>query len=605
MSTRRFEDLRLLQRVLREAAPYRWQIVGTLLLALLATPVGLLAPLPLKVAVDSVLGSEPLPGVLQPFVPRALSDRDGGLLLVAVCLVVVIALLTQIQWAAYWMLSTYTGERLVLGFRSRLFQHVQRLSLAYHDTRGSGDTIYRVQHDAPAIQWIVLDGLLPMISSVLKLSGMLLVTYLIEPMIALVALTIAPLLFGLTRYYRGHIRQQWSDVKKLESSALSLVQEVIGALRVVKAFGQEDRESTRFLQQSRRSMGARLRVILWESAFGLLVGLLMASGTAAVLYLGVRQVQQGALSLGDLLIVMAYLGQLYEPLKSLSKNVTALQRSLASAERAFGLLDEAPDVVERPDARPLRRARGALACRNVSFAYDADHPVLRDVTFDVPAGSRVGILGPTGAGKTTLVNLLTRFYDAATGAVLLDDTDVREYRLADLRRQYSMVLQEPVLLSTSIAENIAYARADATEAEIVAAARAANAHDFISRMPGGYDTLVGERGLRLSGGERQRISLARAFLKDAPILILDEPTSSIDGRTESAIMEAMDRLMQGRTTLMIAHRLSTLRNCDLLLKLAAGRVIEQSADVAETLAAEEQSWRVPSAGIALTEAGGA
>jgi ATP-binding cassette subfamily B protein len=326
-------------------------------------------------------------------------------------------------------------------------------------------------------------------------------------------------------------------------------------------------------------MRARLSEALMTSLFALLVGLTTAAGTAAVLYIGIRHVQASTITLGELLLVLAYLAQLYGPMELLSKKAGDLQASLVSVDRAFALLDQAPDVADRADARPLVRAVGAVEFQDVEFSYAGNGPVLQNVSFRVPSGSRVGLEGRTGAGKTTLVSLLTRFYDPTGGTVLLDGTDIRDFRLADLRNQFAIVLQEPVLFSTSIAENIAYAKPDATQAEIEAAARSANAHDFIADLPQGYDTLVGERGLRLSGGERQRISLARAFLKDAPLLILDEPTSSVDVATEAAIMDALRSLMRGRTTFIIAHRLSTLERCDVRLRLDGGRVMFEEPHV--------------------------
>jgi ATP-binding cassette subfamily B protein len=291
------------------------------------------------------------------------------------------------------------------------------------------------------------------------------------------------------------------------------------------------------------------------------------------LYIGVQHVQSGILTLGSLLLVMAYLAQLYSPLETISKKMADLQASLVSAERAFTLLDETPDVIEKRDAQPIVRAAGAIAFREVSFAYPGGPPVLRHVWFEIASGSRVGIRGMTGAGKTTLISLLTRFYDPTAGQILLDGVDLRDYQLSALRNQFAIVLQDPVLFSTNIAENIAYARPQATHEEIIEAAKLANAHEFVTRLPNGYETQVGERGLRLSGGERQRISLARAFLKDAPILILDEPTSSVDAWTEDAIVAAMARLMQGRTTFMISHRPSTLKNSDVLLEIQDGRLV--------------------------------
>ena len=303
------------------------------------------------------------------------------------------------------------------------------------------------------------------------------------------------------------------------------------------------------------------------------MALLMGAAMAAVLFIGVRRIEAGTLTLGNFLLVMGYLAQLSIPVKTLSKKMTSMQNNLAGAERAFALLDELPEVIEERDARPLVRASGSMAFRHVCFAYAAERMVLNDVCFEIRPGTRVGVIGTTGAGKTTLVNLLMRFYDPTAGQILLDDVNLRDYKLADLRNQFALVLQDSILFSVSIAENIAYAKPGASEAQIVAAAKAANAHEFILALPNGYETLVGERGMCLSGGERQRVALARAFLKDAPILILDEPTSSVDVKTEAAIVEAMKRLMVGRTTFLITHRQSALKHCQLVLRIDAGRLV--------------------------------
>jgi ATP-binding cassette, subfamily B, bacterial len=368
------------------------------------------------------------------------------------------------------------------------------------------------------------------------------------------------------------MRVQSHEVKRLESSALGVVSEALGAARVVKAFSQEDREEGRFVEHSQRSMNAKLRLALSEGGFGVAVAGITACGTALVLLIGAFEVRRGDLTLGELLLVTGYVTQLYVPLKTLGRKTASLQSHMAGAERAFALLDELPDVIERPHARPLRRAAGAVEFLHVSFQYDGSRPVLRDLSLRLPAGMCVGLVGATGAGKTTLVSLLTRFYDPTRGTILLDGVDLRDYNLSDLRNQFAIVIQEPVLFSTSIAENIAYARPDAGMEGIVRAAKAANAHDFILRLPEGYETRVGERGMRLSGGERQRISIARAFLKDAPLLILDEPTSSVDAGTEAAILDAMARLMRGRTTFIITHRESMLRYCAAVFRIEAGRV---------------------------------
>ena len=574
------DDASLYRRLLLQARPYWLHLAGAFGLGLLASPLALLNPVPLKIVVDSVLGGHPLPAFLQPLLPEAAARSPAAILLIAIGLLVVLAVLSQLQGLATTLLRSYVGERLVLDFRSRLVEQAHRLSMSYHDSRGTADSLYRIHHDAPAIQSIMVDGVLSLVSAAVTLAMMIAVTARLDGQLALVALAVSPPLFLLSWAYRPRMRRQSRHVKNLESSALAIAQETLGALRVVKAFGQEARETDRFLRRAAEGMVARIRLALLEGRFGLLIGLTTALGMAAVLLIGAGHVRSGTLTLGELLMVMAYLGQLYEPLKTISRRAAGLQSYLASAERAFALLDERPDVLERPHARPLARAAGAVAFRHVSFAYDADRPVLDDVSFEVPPGARVGIVGTTGVGKTTLVSLLTRFYDPTHGAILLDGVDVRDYRLADLRRQFAIVLQEPVLFSTSIAENIAYGRPGASDLEIARAARAAGAHDFIVRLPRGYTTPVGERGMQLSGGERQRVALARAFLKDAPLLILDEPTSSVDVKTEAAILQAMERLMHGRTAFLITHRTSTLAACEVRLRLERGRLVEATPSVA-------------------------
>jgi ATP-binding cassette, subfamily B, bacterial len=570
---RTYSGLRLYRRLLLEARPYWRHIGGLFALSLLSSIFALLTPLPLKIAVDNVVGSHPLPGFIAFLVPAGMRDSQTVVLLVAAGLFVLLALLRQVQQFGNLVLTTYTGERLLLQFRSRLFRHAERLSLAYHDSRGTADSTYRIQYDATAIQTIAVAGLIPFVTATVTVAGMIYVTARIDWQLALVALTVAPVLFLAMRMYRKRLRTRWHDAKRLESSALSVVQESLEALRVVKAFGREDHARDRFEERSGASVRAKIGLSFVEGRFGVVVGATIGLGMGTVLFLGTRHVLAGTITLGELVLVMGYLQQLYDPLKTASKKVGTLQSSLASAERVYSILDEAPDFVDPPDARPLARAAGAVAFRNVSFAYEPGHCVLDDVSFAVPPGTRLGIAGTTGAGKTTLVSLLTRFYEPSSGHILLDGLDLRRYRLANLRNQFAIVLQEPVLFSSSIAENIAYACPGAEYADVVAAAKAASAHDFIDTLPDGYATPVGERGVRLSGGERQRIALARAFLKDAPILILDEPTSSVDATTEAEILGAMERLMRGRTAFMIAHRTSTLEICDARLELEHGRVV--------------------------------
>ena len=576
-------DWRITRRLLAQARPYWGHVAAIFALSLLATPLALAAPLPLKLAVDSALGSEPLPGWLAAVVPDELEGSPAAVLALAVALILVVALATQLQRAATSSLRTWTGEKLVLDFRARLFRHVQRLSLSYHDSRGTADSSYRIQNDASAVPNIVIDGLAPFVAAFTTFASMLYVSFRIDWQLAVVALAISPILFGVARAYRRRLRQRSRQVKRLESAAQAVIQEVLGALGIVKGFAQEEREQARFLAHANEGLSARVRLSLASEAMDLILGLTTAVGSAAVLWFGIRHVREGQITLGELLLVMGYLGQIYEPLRTISRRVASLQAHLASAERAFALLDEAPDVVEKPNARPLARARGGVSVESVCFAYESGPRVLHDVSFEIAPGTRVGILGKTGAGKTTLLRLLMRFYDPSAGRVLLDGVDLREFRVADLRNQFSLVPQEPILFSTSVAENIAYARPSARDSEIVRAAQAAHAHDFIAALPRGYATRVGERGMSLSGGERQRIALARAFLKDAPILVLDEPTSSVDLRTEALIVEAMDQLMEGRTSFVIAHRLRTLESCDVLLRLEAGRLAELRSDVPRAL----------------------
>ncbi len=573
MASGRYTQLTLYRRLLRQAKPYWIHLLGTLVLNLASAPLALLTPLPMKLAVDSVLGSRPLPEFVVALAPRAVQSSTGALLVLIAVLVLAFAFLRQVQGVLSWVLYTYTGEKLLQDFRAKLFRHVQRLSLSYHDSRGTSDSTYRIQYDAYSIQGVTLNGLVPLITNSFTLVGMVIVIGRMDWQLALVALAVTPVLFLLSRTFREPLRLRWQEIKRLDSSAMSVVTEVLGAVRVVKAFGREDHEHARFLRQAAKRISGQVQVAFFQSGFELLVGMTTATGTAAALVIGVMHVQSGVLTLGSLLIVMAYLGQLYSPLSTLSKLMTDLQSSLASAERAFALFDELPEVVERPDARPLARCAGTVGFTDVSFSYDGVTEVLQDVSFDVPAGSRVGISGTTGAGKTTMVSLLTRFYDPSAGRITLDGVDLRDYKLADLRNQFAFVLQEPVLFAASIGENIAYARPGASERDIIEAAKLAHAHEFIMRLPDGYRTPVGERGMRLSGGERQRISLARAFLKNAPILILDEPTSSVDMETEALILDAMDRLMEGRTSFLISHRPAALEGCDTMLVVSNKRIV--------------------------------
>ena len=559
------------RRAFAEARPRAGLIALYFAIGLLASPLSLLTPVPIKLVADSVIGGQPPQGVLQGL-------PSDAVLSFAVLLTIGVALLRELQARGTELTRTYASEMLVLGFRARILRHAQRLSVLRHDRSGTADATYRIMWDASAISAIALDGVIPIVIATVTAASMLIVIWNLDPQLGMVSIAITPLLLLSTGRYRSLVRPRYRHVKQVESSALAAVQEQLTSIRVVKAFGQEEREHARFMSRAAEGVRARMRLAFSEGLFGVINKGIVALGTAGVLYLGALHVQSGVISLGDLLLILGYIALLYDPINTIASRVTRMQSSIASAERAFTLLDERPDVPESPYTIPLPRASGRIAFQHVSYRYGDGPLALDDVSFSIPAGSRVGVLGATGAGKTTLLSLLTRFADPTRGRILLDGNDIRDHRVADLRNQFGIVLQEPVLFATTIAENIAYAREDATFDEIVEAARMASAHEFIAALPGGYDTVVGERGMSLSGGERQRISLARAFLKDAPILILDEPTSSVDASTEAAIIAAIDRLLEGRTCFLITHRRTATRDCDMWLELDHGRLVHRRTD---------------------------
>ena len=576
-----FEDLR----------PYLWPLVVLLIVSLLAVPMTLIFPLPIKLLVDSVLGSQPLPGYLTFFVGSQVSKTLA--LWLAISILMATAVLTYLQNLVNVWYSNKIGNRMTLDVRARLFRQMQRLSVAYHDTMGAADSAYRTLNDAPMLRSFGIDSLIPLTTSILTLGAMILVMVFLDWELALIALLVSPLMFLLTFVFRPRIRAGWRKFRASESAAMAVAQESLGASRLVKSYGQEERKNRELVSHYDASLSASLKVQVDSAVYSLLVGILTAAGLAAVLYIGIGHVQAGIgnLTLGSLLVVNYYVTQLYGPLRNVGQSILEIQMSLTGVERYRAVLDEKPDVPELSNAIPLARARGNIAFRNVSFTYTKDHPVLHDITFELPSGNRLGVVGPTGSGKTTLSTLLLRLFDPTEGVITLDDLDLKDYKLADLRNQYAVVHQETVLFSTSVAENIRFAKPSATMDEVIAAATAAKAQDFITNLPNGYDTLVGERGMKLSGGERQRISLARAFLKDAPIIILDEPTSSLDVHTESAILDTIQELMKGRTTMMIAHRPSTLRDCNMILVLEDGRVNRVTSEV-ESVISDMQAVRV-------------
>jgi ATP-binding cassette subfamily B protein/subfamily B ATP-binding cassette protein MsbA len=542
-------------------------------LIILGALASLLVPWPLKILVDSVLQDHPLPPVLSFFL-RQPAEMRTTLLILAVVGGVLVTLLQHGLTVLDNYVNTKLDQNMVLDFRSDLFQHVQRLSLAFHDRRRTGKLIFAINSQGDAAARLVMT-VPPLAQSLLTLVGMFWVLCAIHLQLALLSLVAVPFLYYSVRYYLRHMQPRLYEVRTMESESLSIIHEALSMLRVIVAFGREEHESLRFRSQGERTINARIKLTVLQTLFSLGVSTITAVGTALVLGVGAYHTLQGTVTIGQLLVVISYLALVYKPLETISTTVGSLQELSAGLKVSFDLLDTLPEIEDARGAYTIQHAKGRLIFEHVGFNYHNRVDTLKDISFEIEAGQLVAIVGPTGAGKTTLVSLLPRFYDVKSGRILLDGMDIRAVTLRSLRAQVSVVLQEPLLFSGTIADNIRYGRLDATQDEIIAAAKAANAHEFIMRLPKQYEAELGERGAQVSGGERQRIAVARAFLKDAPILILDEPTSSIDSKTEAVILDALDRLSVGRTTFLIAHRLSTIRRADLILVLDHGRLVER------------------------------
>ena len=552
---------------------HRWQVAWALAQVFLIAGFELLKPWPLQIVIDYVLGGKPPPGIA-PLDP--LFSLPAPLLLLVACIGLVIV---NLGASALTLLHNYTtirvGQNMVNDLRSDLYAHLQRLSLAYHSRQRVGDLMYRITADSFAVQTMIMNGVLPILSAVILLAGMLIVLFPMDPLLTLLALTIVPILFGLISAFNRKIVEVATEVRDADARVYSLVQWGIAAIKVVQAFTKEEEEHRRFMGASRESLRATLRLYNWQTLYSGAVSVVIAGGTAIVVYAGARAVMSGTLSLGQLIIFVSYLAQLYDPINKITQSWGLIAGARVGASRVFEVLDTEPDLKNGSRQFPSQGTRGAIAWDNVSFRYRPDTPVLNEINLTVEAGMRVAIVGQTGAGKSTMLGLLPRFFDPTSGRVTIDGVDIREYQIASLRRQIGMVLQPPLIFPLSVADNIAYGRPGADHAAIEEAARLARIHDMIARMPEGYQTQLGEAGVILSEGEKQRITIARALLRDAPILILDEPTSALDVETEALVMEAVERLMQGRTTFIIAHRLSTVNRCDRILVLRDGIIAEQ------------------------------
>jgi ATP-binding cassette subfamily B protein/subfamily B ATP-binding cassette protein MsbA len=561
--------LRVIGKVLGRLRPYRLAFAGAVLQVLLSGLLELAKPWPLKVVVDNVLGGHPLD---MPWV-GSLPPRE---LLLAACvaLILVYALLGAFSVSSNYA-SISVGQRMVNDFRSELYAHLSRLSLAFHSRREVGDLLYRLTSDTFAIQTLTMNGFFPILTSLVLLVGMVVVMVRLDPLLTAASLAVVPFLFLSISRLSIRIITLSTDARVKESAFWSVAQRTMGAIRVIQAFTTEEEEHGRFVERSSESLAANLRLYTFQSIYSAFVNVLIAVGTALVMWIGATHVLDGTLTIGAVLVFTTYLASLYAPINSLTQTWSLVQGAKVGAERVFEILETQPDLQD--GIRPLARGEvhGAVTFEDVKFGYDESRLVLTGVTFHARAGDVIALVGATGAGKTTLVSLIPRFYDPTDGRVLLDGIDVREFQLRGLRQQVAMVLQQPLVFPTTLRENVAYGRPDATPEQIAEAARLAQLDDFLARLPEGLDTVVGESGATLSGGEQLRITIARAILRDAPLLILDEPTAALDADTEARVMLGLERLMEGRTTFVIAHRLSTVRRADVILVLENGRVVEQ------------------------------
>jgi ATP-binding cassette subfamily B protein len=563
-------------------ATRRWPVLlavlGTMLLQ-----VGLdaLRPWPMKVLVDNVLGGKPMGPTLQPIIDRLPGTTDpGGLLGWTVAATVMLFVLGWTLGFASSLASINLGQRMNYDLAADLLGHLQRLSLTYHNRRSVGDMVRRVSEDTGCVSTIAKDALLPVLTSLVSLTTMFVIMWRLDPGLTLLAVAVMPLMiFALHRYTRPMVDRSYEQ-QEAEGKVYTVVEETLSAIPIVQAFGREDAADQRFRASTDETLSTTLATTRVQFKFKILTGFATAAGTAVIIWLGANRALDGRLTVGEILVFLAYLGSLYGPLESIMYTSSTVQDAAGSARRVLEVLASTPTVRDRPGAATLLRARGHVRIEGVTFGYEPERPVLRGVTVEAQPGETVGIVGTTGAGKSTLVGLVPRFFDPWIGRVCLDGRDVREIRLADLRAQVALVPQEPYLFPLSVAENIAYGRPEARQSEIEEAARAAGAHDFILRLPEGFDTVIGERGATLSGGQRQRLAIARALLKDAPVLILDEPTSALDAETEAGLLEALERLAAGRTTLIIAHRMSTIRHVDRIVVLRDGAVVEEGTHAA-------------------------
>ena len=537
-----------------------------------------LQPWPLKVVLDNVIAQKPQHGWLTRVIHHNIGTSATSILLAACVAVMVIALLSAVCTYGEKWVTTTVGQWVSHDLRRALYARVQRLSLSYHDQSKTGDLISRVTDDIDAIQTFIVSGLLSIVVDIATIVGMIGVMFYLSWQLTLIAMTVVPVLFAIVYVYTRKVKKYSRAVRKQEGKMLSVVQEVLGSIRVVKAFARENYEIQRLEGESLETVEAGLKARRLKARLVPLVSIVTGVGTALVLYFGGKQVLTNvvvAAGGGTIVVFLAYIRNMYKPMQDISKIMDSYSKADVGYERIKEIIEVEDGMGDAPGARTAPRLRGDIDFEDVSFYYNPEQPVLSDINLHVKAGTTVAIVGPTGSGKTTLANLIPRFYDVSKGAVKVDGIDVRKLKQRSLREQMSFVLQDTVLFSGTIWENIAYGRPEASSFEIVRAAEAANAAEFIDKLPHKYNTTVGERGLTLSGGQRQRIAIARAIIRNSPILVLDEPSSGLDAGSEQLVFEALDRLMKKKTSIVIAHRLSTIREASCIYVLKDGRIVEQ------------------------------
>ena len=552
-----------------------WPIVLLGLCAVgVETCTALLEPWPVKIVLDSVLHEKKIAEPLERAIALTFGTNAVAVLEFSVLAVLLIAILGAASSYLEKQSVTTLGQRVTHELRCQVYDHAQRLSMSYHDTKRTGDIISTATADVDAIQSALSAGVLDALYYMLVLAGMIGIMLYVDWRFTLIALSILPALLIVVFTFTRRIKSASRGVRHKEADLVATMQEVLSSIRLVKAFGREEYERERFARESTQIVDATLRARDIKATLAPAVELIVASGSAAVLWFGARHAMNGTLTAGLLVVFVLYLGRMYKPIRELSKMTDTYSRAVVGWDRVNDFLAIDVVVPDLPGARAAPRLRGTIQFDHVTFAYTGDRPALVDVNLRIPAGAIAAIVGPTGAGKTTLINLIARFYDPQAGRVTIDGIDVRDFRQQSLREQISFVLQDTLLFRGSIAQNIAYGKPKALRAEIVRAAELANADGFIRELPDGYDTMIGERGVTLSGGQQQRIAIARAIVRDAPILILDEPAAGLDAASEVAMLDAVETLMRGKTVLVIAHRLTTVERAERIYVLDRGRVRE-------------------------------